>query len=130
MTDTRYLKLGYSSVDFDHSNRLRLDLRFSDQSLEQRVRELLGEVCLLLKEHGEIELCKIEVTVNQGIVTLQGVVGKQKVKRLAENIARSIKGVNKVSNQLQVKKCQNNQSQAQSHSHLAIVSPPAKVAIT
>ena len=68
--------------------------------LRKRRRELLGEVCSLFNEHVEIAFCEIEAIVDQGAVTLRGDVRSLNIKRLAENIARSIEGVNKVSNQL------------------------------
>jgi osmotically-inducible protein OsmY len=45
---------------------------------------------------------EIEVSVSDGEVTLSGVVGTEIQKQLAENIALSIKGVNKVQNTLKV----------------------------
>ncbi|HEX9005633.1 MAG TPA: BON domain-containing protein [Blastocatellia bacterium] len=121
MPDRHNYHVGYGAREYHHNYRRELDSRFSDENIGKKVQESFGEVCALLKEQEEIEFCRIEVTANQGIVILRGEVGSCKVKRLAENIARSVEGVKRVSNQLQTEKCQRHQSQQPSRQHLAPV---------
>lgn len=121
MPDRRNYHVGYGAQEYRHNYRRELDSRFRDESVGKKVQESLGEVCALLEDQEEIEFCRIEVTVNQGIVMLRGEVGSCKVKRLAENVARSVEGVKRVSNQLQTEKCRRHQSQQPSRQHLALV---------
>jgi len=121
MPDRHNYHVGYGAREYHYNYRRELDSRFSDESVGRKVQGSLGEVCALLKEQEEIEFCRIEVTVNQGIVMLRGEVGSCKVKRLAENVARSVEGVRQVSNQLQTEKCQRHQSHELFRQDLALV---------
>lgn len=92
-------------MDFYHRTLRGLDWRYSDRQIGQALRDLLAKVVELLEEHGEVRYCNIEVSVNKGVATLYGAVESMKVSRLAEDIANSIEGINKVSNLLKIVKC-------------------------
>jgi osmotically-inducible protein OsmY len=55
-----------------------------------------------LERHGHIDASDIEVTVENGEVTLQGTVDSRRSKRLAEDVAESVYGVKDVHNQLRI----------------------------
>lgn len=55
-----------------------------------------------LNKHPKIDACDIEVEVNKGEITLKGKADTEEEKRLAENIAMSVRGVCKVENQLHI----------------------------
>lgn len=130
MPDRQNYHDGYGASEQQYNYRRELDSRFSDENVGKKVQESLGEVCALLKAQDEFEFCRIEVTVNQGAVMLRGEVGSCKVKRLAENIARSVKGVKRVSNQLQIEKCKRSRSREPSSQHLALVPQMVNYTIT
>lgn len=66
---------------------------------DDRLRELVSE---RLSDHHDIDASEIEVTVSNSEVTLTGTVDDRRTKRLAEDIAESVSGVNDVHNQLKV----------------------------
>ena len=66
---------------------------------DERIREAVNE---LLTDHDGVDATEIEVTVENGEVTLQGMVGSRWEKRLAEDIAGSCRGVHDVHNRLRV----------------------------
>jgi BON domain len=55
-----------------------------------------------LLEHGEIDATEIDVSVSDREVTLEGVVDDKRTKRLAEDVAESVRGVRDVHNRLRV----------------------------
>lgn len=59
------------------------------------------EVRLKLAGNPDVAGGGIDVEVNQGVVTLRGKVRKDKQKSKAEQLARKVKGVKKVVNQIQ-----------------------------
>lgn len=67
---------------------------------DQRVYE---DVCERLTEHGDVDASDIEVQVKEHEVTLSGTVSSKREKRLAEDIAASVKGVHDVHNRLKIK---------------------------
>ncbi len=67
---------------------------------DARVHE---DVCELLMEHPEVDASDIEVTVNNGEVTLAGTVVERRQKRLAEDMAEEVMGVRFVENRLRVR---------------------------
>ncbi len=69
------------------------------QRSDERIRE---DVCMRLADHPEIDASEIEVTVDNGEVTLSGSVDQRSTKRLAEDVADSVSGVRDVHNQLRV----------------------------
>lgn len=60
------------------------------------------DVCQRLTDHPAIDASRVEVTVENGEVTLSGTVDDRLCKRLAEDIAESVSGVREVSNQLRL----------------------------
>jgi osmotically-inducible protein OsmY len=65
----------------------------------ERIREDVNE---RLTDDWRVEASDIEVSVENGVVTLAGRVGSRAEKRRAEDIAESVSGVTDVSNQLRV----------------------------
>jgi hypothetical protein len=56
-----------------------------------------------MTQHGYLNAEEIEIEVNNGQVILKGSVDSRREKRLAEDMAESVPGINQVINQLQVK---------------------------
>lgn len=65
---------------------------------------VLADVCERLTRHGQLDAREIEVTVNDGIVTLEGTVQSRWDKRAAENTAESVPGVFDVDNRLRIRR--------------------------
>jgi len=98
------------------------DRRFRDRerpSMDERGRSYAGrgprnyhrsdasiyeEVCMRMTVHGQLDASDIEVTVENGEVTLQGSVRERRSKRLAEDIADRVSGVQDVHNRLSIHK--------------------------
>ncbi len=68
----------------------------SDSRIEEDINDRLTQ-------HGMIDATDIEVSVQNGEVTLRGHVDTRAAKRLAEDIADSVFGVKDVNNQIKVK---------------------------
>ncbi|HEY8461362.1 MAG TPA: BON domain-containing protein [Blastocatellia bacterium] len=66
---------------------------------DERIREDIND---RLTDDWYIDASDIEVTVNNGMVTLTGRVDSRREKRRAEDIAESVSGVTDVSNQLRI----------------------------
>jgi hypothetical protein len=66
---------------------------------DERIRE---EVNDWLREHGEIDATNVTVGVTNREVTLEGTVEDRRMKRLAEDVAESVRGVADVHNRLRV----------------------------
>lgn len=66
---------------------------------DERIRDTVSE---LLTDHDGIDATDVEVTVENGEVTLSGTVGSRWEKRLADDIAHSCRGVHDVHNRLRV----------------------------
>ena len=66
---------------------------------DERILEIINE---LLTEHDGVDATEIEVTVENGEVTLNGTVGSRREKRLADDVAGSCLGVHDVHNRLKV----------------------------
>jgi osmotically-inducible protein OsmY len=66
---------------------------------DERIAE---EVNQRLTDHPYVDPSGIEVAVQDGEVTLTGVVDERRAKRLAEDIAASVSGVRDVHNRLRV----------------------------
>lgn len=66
---------------------------------DERIQE---DVCDRLTRHGEIDASEVEVQVEQGEVILSGMVPTRRMKRLAEDEAWSLPGVEQVHNRLRV----------------------------
>ena len=67
---------------------------------DERIYE---DVCERMTRHGQLDASDIEVQVQNGEVTLTGAVQDRRAKRLAEDIADSVSGVQDVSNRLQIR---------------------------
>jgi osmotically-inducible protein OsmY len=66
---------------------------------DERIRDTVNE---LLTDHDGIDATDVEVTVENGEITLNGTVGSRWEKRLADDIAHSVRGVHDVHNRLRV----------------------------
>jgi osmotically-inducible protein OsmY len=66
---------------------------------DDRIREDISE---RLEDHPNIDASNIEVSVDQGVVTLSGTVDDRRGKRLAEDVTEDIRGVKDVHNQIRV----------------------------
>jgi osmotically-inducible protein OsmY len=71
----------------------------SYQRSDARIHE---DVCEYLMRHGDLDAGDIEVTVNNGEVTLAGTVESRRAKHLAEDLAESVSGVKNVNSRLRV----------------------------
>ncbi len=69
------------------------------QRPDERIREDVGD---LLMAHGDIDFAGIEVSAHEGEVVLRGTVGSPDVKRVAEETAYSVSGVQNVHNELEI----------------------------
>ena len=69
------------------------------QRSDERIRE---DVCERLAEDHDVDATDIEVTVSGGVVVLTGSVGERQAKRIAEDLAESVRGVRDVENNLRV----------------------------
>lgn len=76
---------------------------------DERIQE---EVCEALFRDPSVDASEIEVSVQEGEVTLSGTVTERQMKRMAEDCAESISGVKDVRNEIRVQS--QNQSQSQS----------------
>jgi osmotically-inducible protein OsmY len=63
---------------------------------------ILEDVCERLMEHPTIDASDVEVSVNNGDVTLSGTVENRAVKHLTEVMAETVSGVKEVHNQLRI----------------------------
>ncbi len=68
----------------------------SDERIEEDINERLTR-------HGMVDATDIEVTVQNGEVTLRGSVDHRQAKRIAEDIVDSVAGVKEVTNHIKVK---------------------------
>lgn len=73
------------------------------QGLPRLDESIQDDICRRLHEHCDIDACDIVVEVKDGDVTLRGVVGDRRSKRLAEEVAAGVPGVHTVHNRLEVK---------------------------
>jgi hypothetical protein len=71
------------------------------QRSDERIHE---DVCERLTAHGRLDARKIELTVENGEVTLEGTVDDRGAKRLAEDLAISVSGVEDVHNRLRLER--------------------------
>ena len=78
-----------------HRGRGPKGYRRSDERIAEEVNERLTD-------HHDIDATHVEVKVENGEVTLQGTVASRRAKRLAEDIADSVRGVVDVMNLLRV----------------------------
>ncbi|MGX7951091.1 BON domain-containing protein [Tsuneonella sp. HG249] len=89
--------------DVDAARRREQDHRGKGPANYKRTDErVLEDVCDCLTEDRQIDARNIQVTVNEGEVTLDGTVTDRGAKRRAEDIVESISGVGHVQNNLRV----------------------------
>lgn len=74
---------------------------------DDRIEEDINE---RLTQHSMIDATDVEVTVQDGEVTLRGHVDDRRAKRLAEDIAADVFGVKEVNNQIKIKQRENETS--------------------
>jgi osmotically-inducible protein OsmY len=67
---------------------------------DERIREQVNE---RLTMHPEVDASEVDVRVEKGMVTLTGTVEDRHAKRLAEDIAEDVFGVDDVRNELRVR---------------------------
>lgn len=77
------------------------------QRSDERIRE---DVCDRLAGHGRLDASEVEVQVSEGEVTLTGTVARREDKRMIEDIAESVQGVQDVSSQIRVKRSEQSRS--------------------
>lgn len=77
---------------------------------DERIREDLNET---LTWDRNVDASNIEVGVSEGIVTLSGTVATRRMKRRAEDLADTIRGVEDIHNQLRVNRTGNSDSAAE-----------------
>lgn len=65
---------------------------------------ICDDVCEMLTRAGDLDAREIEVTVENGEVTLQGTVHSRRDKRLAEDIAEAALGVRDIHNRLRIER--------------------------
>lgn len=66
---------------------------------DERIRDTVN---MLLTDHDGVDATEIDVTVENAEVTLHGSVGSRWEKRLAEDVAHSVRGVHDVHNRLRI----------------------------
>ena len=71
------------------------------QRSDERIRE---DVCERLTYDERVDATDIEVDVRQGIVRLSGTVDDRYAKRVAEDIAESVRGARDVENQIHIRR--------------------------
>ncbi len=64
------------------------------------------DVCDILWLNGDIDASDVDVDVKNGVVTFKGTVENRRMKRLAEDLAYSVPGVDDVQNQLRIQQHQ------------------------
>lgn len=69
------------------------------QRSDERIRE---DVCERLALDHDIDASDLEIEVSDGIVTLTGTVDDRRMKRLAEDVSESVRGVRDVQNNIRV----------------------------
>jgi len=76
------------------------------KNYRRRDEFIYEDVCEALTRHPDIDASEMEVSVKEGVVTLQGTVNDRHTKRLAEDIVDSVPGVKDIENQLRVRRAQ------------------------
>ena len=74
------------------------------KNYRRRDERILEDVNDLMCDNAYLDASEIEVTVSEGNVVLSGTVENRESKRLAEDIAESVSGVQNVENTLRVRK--------------------------
>jgi hypothetical protein len=72
------------------------------KNYKRRDESIMYDICDRLTQHGQIDATDVEVEVRQGEAILRGYVRTRYEKRIAEDVADSVSGVQDVQNQLRV----------------------------
>ena len=96
MMERRY---GTESGEGPHRGRGPQGYRRSSERIEEDVNDRLTE-------HGHLDASDVRVSVEEGEVTLEGTVESRRAKRLADDIAGSVRGVRDVHNRLRIASAQ------------------------
>jgi len=72
------------------------------QGYQRSDDRMCEEVCERMTQHGQVDPSEVEVSVENGEVTLSGTVSSRREKRMAEDIAESVLGISDVHNNLRV----------------------------
>lgn len=65
-------------------------------------KKIKEDVCDALAQAPNVNCSDIKISVDNGVVTLKGMVDERRMKRLAEEWVEYVAGVNEVQNELQV----------------------------
>src|SRR5437764_2488082 len=71
------------------------------QRSDERIRE---DVCERLTYDERVDATDIEVEVREGVVRLSGTVDDRYAKRIAEDVAESVRGIRDVENQIRIRR--------------------------
>jgi osmotically-inducible protein OsmY len=82
------------------------------QGWNRSKERIMEDVCERMAQHGQLDASNIRVDVNDGQVTLSGYVTSRREKRIAEDVAESVWGVNDVNNQIRVAESMPNEQRA------------------
>ncbi len=94
-SDDQHYRNANKIEDGSHSGKGPKGYRRSDERINE-------DVCESLSRNSEIDASEIDVSVAQGIVTLDGTVESRHIKRLAENIINDLSGVVDINNNLRI----------------------------
>ena len=70
---------------------------------ERSSRRMLEDVCERLTAHGWVDASNVQVEVANGVVTLRGTVDDRRQKRMAEDSAVGVRGVQDIQNRLTIR---------------------------
>lgn len=97
-TNEYNLGLGRSSRFFERENYVGRGPKGYRRS-DERIKE---DVCDALERHSAIDASEIEVSINEGVVILQGFVENRAQKRLSEDVIENLTGVKDIRNELSI----------------------------
>jgi hypothetical protein len=69
------------------------------QRSDERIKD---EIADRLTHHGQVDARKIQIEVQEGVVTLRGPVDSRQMKRMAEDTVESVPGVQDINNELTI----------------------------
>jgi osmotically-inducible protein OsmY len=82
------------------------------QGWNRSKERIMEDICERMAQHGQLDASNIQVNVNDGQVALSGHVNSRREKRIAEDVAESVWGVNDVNNQIRVAESMPNEQRA------------------
>jgi osmotically-inducible protein OsmY len=95
-TDAMHREQGQQGQQGQHAGRGPRNYKRSDSRIEEDINDRLTQ-------HSMIDATDVEVSVQNGEVTLKGYVEDRQAKRMAEDIAESVSGVKDVNNQMKIR---------------------------